>query len=115
MTQMIELNKAKAAIQNLRSQYSSKITQLEAELARLRQTNQTPAYKNDQNYQRQLARVIKAGQTGELDRLGRSAIKRYVGCGDDRAQAIQVELVRTGLAVQRGRTVVWSDGATQAA
>lgn len=68
----------------------------------------TPSFKRKRDFQKQLARLVAARDKGDLQKLGRAAIKRYVQCGDNRAQALQTELVEMGLAAHSGNSVKWT-------
>lgn len=68
----------------------------------------TPSFKRKRDFQKQLAKLVAAREKGDLQKLGRAAIKRYVQCGDNRAQALQTELVTMGLAAHFGNSVKWT-------
>lgn len=68
-------------------------------------SNTTSAFKNERNEQQQLDMLMRGIKSGSLRSLGRGVIKRFVNCGDPRAEALQTALVSKGYAVRKGSRV----------
>lgn len=114
---VIPIERAKAALEHLKQRHQQQVDELRAEISALRSeaTNQTqgadfrrsksgssynnaPSKKRGKKYQRQLAKVRAAVESGELSSLGRASIKRCAECGDTVTESLQVDLVDMGLA-----------------
>lgn len=114
---VIPIDRARAAFENLKQRHQLQVEELRAEISALRSgvTNQTqgadfrqsksgstynnaPSKKRGKKYQRQLAKVRAAVESGALPSLGRASIKRCAECGDTVAESLQVDLVDIGLA-----------------
>ena len=58
--------------------------------------NRTPGHRRANQYQRQIAKVRRAIDAGELVRPSVATVRVVAGCGRERAQAIIAELVESG-------------------
>lgn len=109
---VIPIERARAALEQLKQRHQQQVDELRAEISALRSErangarahhseatyNNAPSKKRGKKYQRQLAKVRAAVESGELSSLGRASIKRCAECGDTVAESLQVDLVDMGLA-----------------